>query len=120
LELHTLGVDGGYTQQDVIEVARIFTGWSIERPVQGAGFVFHDWAHDFGDKRVLGVTYRGEGKSEGIKLLKFLASNHATMHHVSTKLCARFVADEPPDGCRCRGCPWRQTRATYAVLRAIA
>ena len=121
LELHTLGVDGGYTQQDVIEVARIFTGWSIERPAQGAGFVFHDWAHDFGDKRVLGVTYHGEGKSEGIKLLKFLASNHATMHHVSTKLCARFVADEPPDGCvDAAVAAWRQTRGDLrAVLRAI-
>src|SRR6267378_2270369 len=56
LELHTLGVDGGYTQQDIIEVARIFTGWSIERPDQGAGFVFHDWAHDGGTKHVFGLT----------------------------------------------------------------
>src|SRR5467141_716816 len=51
LELHTLGVDGGYTQQDIIEVARIFTGWSIEPPDRGAGFVFRDWAHDRGTKR---------------------------------------------------------------------
>jgi uncharacterized protein (DUF1800 family) len=121
LELHTLGVDGGYTQQDVIEVARIFTGWSIERPERGAGFVFRDWAHDFGDKRVLGVTYRGEGKSEGIKLLKFLANNHATMHHVSAKLCARFVADEPPDGCiDAAVAAWHNTHGDIrAVLRAI-
>lgn len=121
LELHTLGVDGGYTQQDVIDVARIFTGWSIERPERGAGFVFRDWAHDFGDKRVLGVTYRGEGKSEGVKLLKFLANNHATMHHVSAKLCARFVADEPPDGCvDAAVVAWQKTRGDIrAVLRAI-
>src|SRR5713101_6575804 len=52
LELHTLGVDGGYTQQDIIEVARIFTGWSIEPPERGSGFVFRDWAHDRGEKHV--------------------------------------------------------------------
>src|SRR5207249_3415491 len=59
LELHTLGVDGGYTQQDVIDVARIFTGWSIERPQQGGDFEFHEWAHDRGDKQVLGVRFEG-------------------------------------------------------------
>ena len=121
LELHTLGVDGGYTQQDVVEVARIFTGWSIERPERGAGFVFRDWAHDYGDKRALGVTFRGECQDEGIKLLRFLASNHATMHHVSAKLCARFVADESPDGCvDAAVAAWEKTRGDIrAVLRAI-
>ncbi len=100
LELHTLGVDGGYTQQDVIAVARIFTGWGIERPRDGAGFAFHDWAHDRGEKQALGVRFEGgEGMSEGIRLLRLLASHHATMHHVSGKLCARFVRDDPPDGC---------------------
>src|SRR6266550_430804 len=98
LELHTLGVDGGYTQQDIIEVARIFTGWSIEPPERGSGFVFRDWAHDRGEKHVFGLTFNDDGKDEGIRLLKFLASRHATMHHVSAKLCARFVADDPPDG----------------------
>src|SRR5256885_5207007 len=57
LELHTLGVDGGYTQQDVIAVARIFTGWSIAPPPRGGGFEFHDWAHDRGAKTVLGVAF---------------------------------------------------------------
>ncbi|PYO91049.1 MAG: hypothetical protein DMD58_05455 [Gemmatimonadetes bacterium] len=99
LELHTLGVDGGYTQPDIIEVARIFTGWSIEPPERGSGFVFRDWAHDHGTKHVFGLTFQDDGKDEGIRLLKFLATQHATMHHVSAKLCARFVADEPPDGC---------------------
>ncbi|OLC08056.1 MAG: hypothetical protein AUH42_02450 [Gemmatimonadetes bacterium 13_1_40CM_70_11] len=100
MELHTLGVDGGYTQQDVINVARIFTGWSLERPQQGAGFVFNDWAHDYGAKTVVGVTFpAGHGMDEGLRLLKLLASEHATMHHVSKQLCARFVADDPPDGC---------------------
>ena len=121
LELHTLGVDGGYSQQDIIEVARIFTGWSIERPARGAGFAFHDWAHDYGDKQVLGVKFRGEGKDEGIKLLKLLAASHAAMHHVSAKLCARFVADEPPDGCvDAAVAAWQRTRGDMrAVLRAI-
>ncbi len=99
LELHTLGVDGGYSQQDVVEVARIFTGWSIEPPPQGAGFVFRPWAHDRGDKQVLGVRFREDGMEEGMRFLKLLAGHHATMHHLSRKLCARFVSDEPPDGC---------------------
>jgi uncharacterized protein (DUF1800 family) len=99
LELHTLGVDGGYTQQDVQNVARILTGWSMERPGRGASFEFHDWAHDNGDKMVLGVRFQGNGMREGLDLLKMLARHHATMHHVSAKLCARFVADDPPDGC---------------------
>jgi uncharacterized protein (DUF1800 family) len=121
LELHTLGVDGGYTQQDIIEVARIFTGWSIEPPDRGAGFVFHDWAHDPGTKHVFGLTFRDDGQNEGIRLLKFLAMQHATMHHVSAKLCARFVADEPPDGCvDAAVAAWQQTHGDMrAVLRAI-
>jgi uncharacterized protein (DUF1800 family) len=121
MELHTLGVDGGYTQQDVINVARIFTGWSIERPDHGAGFVFHDWAHDQGDKVVLGQKFKSDGEDEGIRLLKFLANQHATMHHVSAKLCARFVADEPPDGCvDAAVAAWQRTRGDIReVLRAI-
>ena len=121
MELHTLGVDGGYTQQDVINVARIFTGWSIQQPDRGAGFVFHDWAHDQGDKVVLGQTFRSDGEDEGIRLLKFLANQHATMHHVSAKLCARFVAEEPPDGCvDAAVAAWQQTHGDMrAVLRAI-
>jgi len=121
LELHTLGVDGGYTQQDVIEVARIFTGWSIEPPERGAGFVFRDWAHDQGTKHVFGLTFQEDGKDEGVRLLKFLAMQHATMHHVSAKLCARFVADEPPDGCvDAAVAAWQKTRGDIrAVLRAI-
>jgi uncharacterized protein (DUF1800 family) len=100
LELHTLGVDGGYTQQDVQEVARILTGWGMQRPIQGAGFEFHEWAHDKGEKTVLGVRFpAGQGMEEGIRLLKMLAGHHATMHFISAKLCARFVADDAPDGC---------------------
>jgi uncharacterized protein (DUF1800 family) len=122
LELHTLGVDGGYTQQDVIAVARIFTGWSIERPQQGAAFTFREWAHDRGAKTVLGVTFStGHGMDEGVRLLKLLANQHATMHHVSRKLCARFVADDPPDGCVDAAVEaWHETGGDIrAVLRAI-
>ncbi len=100
MELHTVGVDGGYTQKDVTEVARILTGWSVERPIQGGGFVFNDWAHDRGRKTVLGVEFpAGHGQDEGMKLLKLLAEHPSTMHYVSGKLCARFVNDTPPDGC---------------------
>ena len=122
LELHTLGVDGGYTQQDVIDVARIFTGWSIERPQQGGGFEFHDWAHDTGEKQVLGVRFQGRhGMDEGIRLLKLLANHPATMHHLSRKLCQRFVNDDPPDGCVDDAvAAWKRSSGDMReVLRAI-
>jgi len=100
LELHTLGVDGGYTQRDVMEVARVFTGWSIARPAQSGRFQFNAWAHDAGEKTVRGVRFpAGRGQDEGIRLLKLLANDPATMRFVSHKLCARFVNDVPPDGC---------------------
>jgi uncharacterized protein (DUF1800 family) len=122
LELHTLGVDGGYTQRDVQEVARIFTGWGIDRPFQGADFAFHAWAHDGGDKTVLGVRFAGNrGMDEGLDLLRMLARHEATMHFVSRKLCARFVADDPPDGCVDDAvAAWHASDgAIPAVLRAI-
>ncbi len=104
MELHTLGVDGGYSQQDVIEVARIFTGWGVTQPremgVGRFGFEFHDWAHDYGEKVVLGVRFPGgHGQDEGKHLLHLLAESPATARHLADKLCARFVADTPPDGC---------------------
>ncbi len=122
MELHTLGVDGGYTQQDVINVARIFTGWSMKPPRQGVGFVFNDWAHDRGEKMVLGHTFpAGHGEDEGIALLRMLANRPATMRHVSAKLCARFVADDPSDGCIDAGVhAWQRTGGDIReVLRAI-
>ncbi len=126
LELHTLGVDGGYTQQDVIEVARILTGWGISRPrPMGPGrfaFEFHDWAHDYGDKVVLGAEFpAGRGMKEGLALLHMLAENPATARHLAHKLCARFVADEPPDGCvDAAVAAWQRTHGDIrAVLRAI-
>ena len=122
LELHTLGVDGGYTQQDVIDVARIFTGWSIERPQQAGDFQFHDWAHDRREKRVLGVRFEGgHDMDEGIRLLKLLAGHPATMHHVSRQLCERFVNDDPPDGCVDDAvAAWKRSNGDIReVLRAI-
>src|SRR5436190_10277728 len=122
LELHTLGVDGGYTQQDVIAVARIFTGWSIAPPPRGGGFEFHDWAHDRGAKTVLRVAFPpGHGEDEAVRLLALLANSPATMHHVSRQLCARFVADDPPDGCvDAAAAAWQRSGSDIReVLRAI-
>jgi len=100
MELHTLGVDGGYTQKDVTEVARLLTGWSVARPAQGSGFVFNGWAHDQGAKTVLGVEFpAGGGEDEGRRLLRMLAAHPSTAHYISGKLCARLVSDTPPDGC---------------------
>jgi len=122
LELHTLGVDGGYTQQDVIGVARIFTGWSIQRPQKGGAFRFYGRAHDRGEKIVMGVRYpAGGGMDEGFRLLDWLAENPVTMRHVSHQLCARFVSDQPPDGCVDDAvAAWQRTHGDIReVLRAI-
>ncbi len=122
LELHTLGVDGGYTQHDVVDVARILTGWGIERPLQGGGFRFNQWAHDTGPKVVLGVTYpAGHGQDEGLRLLDLLSRSSATIHHVSGQLCARFVSDTHSDGCEDAAvAAWKRTDGDIReVLRAI-
>lgn len=101
LELHTLGVDAGYTQEDVIGVARILTGWSIERAgAAGPGFLFKSKAHDRGEKLVLGQIYpAGRGLEEGQELLRRLANDPRTARHLARKLCARLVADTPPESC---------------------
>jgi uncharacterized protein (DUF1800 family) len=97
LELHTLGVDGGYTQADVTEVARCFTGWSIDRPQLGGGFRFAPRLHDDGEKTVLGVRIRaGGGESDGEKVLDMVARHPSTARFISRKLAQRFVADDPP------------------------
>ena len=97
MELHTMGVDGGYTQKDVQEVARCFTGWTIDRPNQGGGFIFRPWMHDGGVKTVLGVTIpAGGGISDGERVVEILARHPSTARFVSMKLCKRFVSDEPP------------------------
>jgi len=97
MELHTLGVDGGYTQRDVIEVARCFTGWSIDGPYRGGDFVFRPFAHDGGEKWVLGRPIRaGGGESDGRQVIDILARHPATARFIATKLARRFVSDDPP------------------------
>jgi uncharacterized protein (DUF1800 family) len=97
MELHTLGVDGGYTQKDVTEVARCFTGWTIQQPERGGTFTFNARMHDSGEKTVLGVTIpAGGGIEDGEKVLDILAHHASTAHFISKKLAMRFVADEPP------------------------
>jgi uncharacterized protein (DUF1800 family) len=97
LELHTLGVDGGYTQRDVIEVARCFTGWTLAPPRRGGGFEYNDRMHDKGPKMVLGHLIRaGGGMEDGLEVLRILAHHPATAHHISFELAQRFVADDPP------------------------
>ena len=96
MELHTLGVDGGYTQRDVIEVARAFTGWSIAAPRDGGGFVFRPALHDAGEKHVLGETIRaGGGEEDGEHVLDILARRPATARMVATTLARRLVSDDP-------------------------
>src|SRR5207247_884663 len=97
MELHTLGVEGGYTQKDVTEVARCLTGWTIKGLRQDhPEFVFEPRLHDPGPKVVLGQIIKGSGKDEGAKVIHLLATRPATAHFISYKLARRFVADEPP------------------------
>src|ERR1035437_5496637 len=97
MELHTLGVDGGYTQKDVTEVARCFTGWTIKNPQGGSTYTFNDRVHDKGEKVVLGVTIpAGGGRDDGEKVLDILAKHPSTARFISKKLAQRFVADNHP------------------------
>jgi len=97
MELHTLGVDGGYVQRDVTEVARAFTGWTIQNPRQGGGFKFEPRLHDAGQKVVLGhVIKAGGGERDGEEVLDILAKHPSTAHFIATKLVRRFVSDTPP------------------------
>jgi uncharacterized protein (DUF1800 family) len=96
LELHTLGVDGGYTQRDVIEVARALTGWTMN-PRQGAGFVFRPEIHDADAKLVLGRRLAaGRGIEDGEEVLDIVARHPATARFIARKLAVRFVSDDPP------------------------
>ncbi len=96
LELHTLGVDGGYTQQDVIEVARALTGWTIRPPQEGGGFVFRPIMHDAAPKIVLGRQLRGgRGIEDGEDVLDIAARHPSTARFIATKLARRFVSDTP-------------------------
>jgi uncharacterized protein (DUF1800 family) len=110
MELHTLGVAGGYTQDDVRELARVLTGWSVLRPADRNGpmqrallgassdgaFLFRPNVHEPGDKQLLGHTIRESGEGEGLEALTLLAQHPSTATHVATKLVRHFVADQPP------------------------
>jgi uncharacterized protein (DUF1800 family) len=96
MELHTLGVNGGYTQADVIQVARVLTGWTIDRPLMGGGFVFNPNRHDPGTKKVMGQKIKGSGEQEGRFLLHMLATRPATAQFLCRQLAIRFVSDNPP------------------------
>ena len=96
MELHTLGVNGGYTQKDVTEAARVLTGWTLKEPRKGGDFQFEERMHEPGDKVVMGHHIKSGGEKEGLDLLHFLAHNPATAKFISTKLAMRFVADDPP------------------------
>ena len=96
MELHTLGVDGGYTQKDVTEVARCFTGWSIEKPREIAVFKFDEKLHDPDVKVVLGKKIHSGGMKDGEQVIELLSKNPNTAKFISTKLARRFVSDNPP------------------------
>jgi uncharacterized protein (DUF1800 family) len=96
MELHTLGVDGGYTQKDVTEVARCFTGWTIEKPREMAVFKFDQKLHDPDVKVVLGKKIHSGGMKDGEQVIALLSKNPNTAKFISTKLARRFVSDNPP------------------------
>ena len=118
MELHTLGVDGGYTQKDVQEVARAFTGWTLSTPRQGGGFRFEPRRHDGGEKVVLGHRIKaGGGKSDGDQVLDILASHPSTARFIATKLARRFVADDPPKALVDRAA--KRFRETHGDIREV-
>jgi uncharacterized protein (DUF1800 family) len=96
MELHTLGVDGGYTQDDVINVAKAFTGWTIKQPRRNAEFMFEERLHDNSVKIVLGHRIHSGGIKDGEEVLDILASDPHTAHHICYELAQRFVSDNPP------------------------
>jgi uncharacterized protein (DUF1800 family) len=96
LELHTLSVNGGYSQRDVTEVAKVFTGWTIDDPAHGGSFKFDLRMHEPGPKFVLGHKIKPKGEDEGLEVLHRLATSPQTAHFISLKLAERFVSDDPP------------------------
>lgn len=96
MELHTVGVNGGYTQADVIQAARVLTGWTIDRPIYDGQFNFNPNRHEPGTKKVMGQKIKDHGEMEGRELLHMLATRPATAQFISRKLAMRFVSDDPP------------------------
>src|SRR5271157_3636321 len=97
MELHTVGVNGGYSQADVTNLARILTGWTIDQPQQGGGFVFDPRKHEPGSKQWFGQKVSENGYIEGQRALEWLTAQPQTAHFISYKLAQRFVADDPPE-----------------------
>ncbi|HLJ21430.1 MAG TPA: DUF1800 domain-containing protein [Stellaceae bacterium] len=128
LELHTLGVDGGYTQADVEALARILTGWTVAplRFPPAGGFRFTPQIHEPGEKRLLGRTFPEGGMDEGVAALHHLAAHPATARHIATQLARHFIADTPPaDAVERIAHAFRDTggdlrQVTLAVLREDA
>ncbi len=96
MELHTLGVDGGYTQKDVIEVAKCFTGWTIRQPQQNPDFFYNDQMHIGGSKLVLDHTIEQGGMKEGLDVIHLLTHDPHTAHHIAFQIAEHFVSDTPP------------------------
>jgi uncharacterized protein (DUF1800 family) len=96
MELHTLGVNGGYTQKDVTEVAKVFTGWTLSQPRDGGEFRFDDRMHEPGTKTILGHKIKESGEKEGYEVLHILAHHPSTAKFICRKLAMRFVSDNPP------------------------
>ena len=97
MELHTVGVNGGYSQADVTNLAKILTGWTIDQPQQGGGFVFDLRKHEPGSKQWFGQKVSENGYVEGQRALEWLAAQPQTAHFISYKLAQRFVCDDPPE-----------------------
>lgn len=96
MELHTVGVNGGYTQADVIQAARILTGWTVDRPLNDAAFTFNPNRHEPGTKKVMNQKFKDGGEKEGRELLHMLATRPATAQFICRKLAIRFFSDDPP------------------------
>ena len=118
LELHTLGVNGGYNLEDIQELARAISGWSITRPKEEQhGFVFRPAAHEPGSRVVLGKVYRNTGINQGEAILKDLAVHPATARYLSFKLARHFVSDSPPEALvKAMTDTWRQTRGNIKAV----
>jgi len=96
MELHTIGVDGGYTQKDVIEVAKCFTGWTIRQPQRDPEFIYNNEMHIGGSKTVFGHSIEQGGMKEGLEVIHLLARDPHTAHHISFQIAQHFVSDNPP------------------------
>ena len=122
LELHTMGVGSGYSQQDIIEVARCFTGWTVADPDHAPHFVFRPQLHDDGEKSVLGhFLPAGQGERDGLQVIDLLMAQPATAHFLASKLARRFVSDDPPEALVARvAATFTQTRGDIrSMLRTL-